>query len=342
MTNALLVSTDPYVISEMQQIAGVTGARLEVTDKPSAGQVLEATHIFVDAESVHHFSAKAPLWVVVSGPAGPQAWKCATQLRAEHIVSIPEDRATITQALAVAKPRRARMTAVIGLVPGIGTSTAACHVAAMLSRDHDDVVLIDTDVHHGGLEIVLGREENPGTDWTAAIELMRNSQGSIGEHLPRWNELAYLASPASAKQNFESPHYELIQTLVHEFQHIVVDIAAPSDMDELIEDCDNVCFIVPNTLRAIAIAKGYLATRVPSEGNVGLVVRDIPGSALAPLMVAQTLDLELWGSLPTDPRVVELIEQGLGPIPIRSGSFNRSISQIVQRISLQESQLRAA
>lgn len=342
MTNALLISTDPYVISEMQKIAGVTGAHLEVTHEPEPQQFRNATHIFVDAQSQQPISSSDPIWVVVPGPAGPEAWKRATQIRAEQIVSLPEDRAMITQALAIAKPRQATVTSIVGLGNGVGASTLACHVAASLSREQDDVVLVDTHLSAGGIEILLGREQEPGLDWAGAIEMLQNAQRTIANQLPRWNELTYVASPISMAKEFGQSHYELLDMVMHDFRHVVIDIDSSGNFDEVISHSDNVCLLVPNTLRSIAIAKNHIAQLEMTNCNVGLVVRDIPGSAIAPLLVAQSLDISLWSALPTDARVVELMEQGLGPIPIRSGSFNRSVTSITARLTNEEYGLRAA
>lgn len=342
MTNALLVSTDPYVISEMQHIANVTGAQLVVSPEPEHHQLVNTTHIFVDSESTYSMTSSVRTWVISSGPAGPQAWKCATQVRAEQIVSLPEDRATITQALATAKPRRANVIAIVGLGHGAGASTLACHVAAALSREHEDVVLVDTHLSRGGLEILLGREQESGLDWTGALELLKDPHRTIYNQLPRWNNLSYLVAPIASHEHFGSLHRELMEVVAQEYQHVVIDVDVTSEAMEIIDTCDSVCFVIPNTLRAVAIAKSELASFGHVAKNHGLVVRDVPGSSLAPLMVAQALEMTLWSALPTDARVVELMEQGIGPIPIRSGAFNRSITSILQHIGSEASQSRAA
>lgn len=342
MTNALLISSDPYVISEFRQIAQITGALVDVVSEPEKDKIAHASHIFVDAQMQADFNSHCTIWIVTSGPAGPQAWQAATQHRADHIASLPGDRASITQALTIKRTRRAETTSFVSLGNGIGTSTVACHVAAALSRMHDGVVLVDMDLRDGGLDISLGHENEQGCSWFEAHNTLRTSRSEFSSRLPRWNDLAYLAVPIGAQAPDEFRSFDVLDAVLNDFRHVVIDVDPHDEAGELIERSDNVCFVVTNSLRGIAVAQSRLKKFDTLPDAVGLVVREIPGCPVAPLMVAQTMGLPLWGSVPTDPRVVETTEQGLGPIPIRSGSFNRSIGSIVNQLMRSEVQSRVA
>ena len=342
MTNALLISSDPYVISEFRQIAQVTGALVEVVSEPEKSKITQASHIFVDAQMTMQFESHCSIWIVTSGPAGPQAWQTATQLRADHIVSLPGDRALITQALAIKKTRRATTTTFVGLGSGIGTSTVACHVAASLSRMHDEVALIDMNLRDGGLDILLGHENEHGCSWFEAHNIIRSSRSDFSSRLPRWNDLAYLSVPIGAHTPEDFRSSEVLEAVLNDFRHVVIDSEPHTDAEGLVEHSDNVCFVVTNSLRGIVLAQNHLKKFDKLPDAVGLVVREIPGCPVAPLMVAQTMGMPLWGAVPTDSRVVEIMEQGLGPIPIRSGPFNRSIGSIVNHLTESDVQSRAA
>ena len=342
MSRALLISSDAYIISEFQQIAEVTGALIEIVSEPETYKINQATQIFVGAEINFQFETSNTIWIVTSGPPGPTAWQTATRLGADQIVSLPAERSVITESLTSVTSRRAQVTSFIGLNNGVGTSTLACHVASSLSRAHDGVALVDMHVFDGGLDIALGHEHVDGVTWFEANKILHTSKNELASRLPRWNELAYLAAPLGSRELLDERVYEALDVVLDDFTHVVIDGDYANDVEELFHRSDNVCFVVANSLRGIALAQARLKSFEKLPSNVGLAVREIPGCAIAPLLVAQTIGLPLWGSLPSDSRVAEVMEQGLGPIPIRSGSFNRSIGNIVKNISNEEVQSRVA
>ena len=108
------------------------------------------------------------------------------------------------------------------------------------------------------------------------------------------------------------------------------DLAAGSQELLALVDPDLVVSVVPNTVRAAAVAKrvsGELSAR-----RHGLVVRTIAGAAIEPMEIAELLDIPLWGVVPSDSRVVEQVEQGLGPAAINLGGFTRAVTAIVDRL----------
>ena len=334
MSHLLLVSADAYLVSEIEQIASITGTPVTVSTHPDNSQIKQASHVFVDANNDLLEVSHDQVWVLTSGPVGPKAWQCATRLNAENIVTLPTDRQFIAETLTMTLQRRARVTTFVPLVAGIGTSTLACHVAAGLARKHSNVVLADVDFGRGGIDIALGQDQQAKPSWVdLAKQLEINS--ALVPQLTRWNELSFVSSPIGVEVETNKAK-SVFEKLSREANDMIVDCGHGSAISEWMMQSDSVCFVVPNTLRGITIARHEISQLESHAANVGLAVRQLPGSSISPLMVAQTLDLPLWAAIPTESRVLELLEQGIGPVPVRGGSFNRNVLNLIDHISNRE------
>ncbi len=340
MTSALLITNNAYMRAEFDKIIAVTGFSLEVTAQPDVVQINNAQHIFLDPECSDFEMNHRMVWIVTSGPAGPTAWQCAARVNAQRIVSLPQDRSEITQALTKVSSRRARVTAFIPLVGGAGASTLAACVAGELSRISPSVVLIDCQSRGGGMAVMLGTERATPTTWHDLITADPHSFSM--ERLSSWNSLHYLPAPIGIKNTLGDEHIEIIKAIAMESTQLVLDCSSLDQMRTLEGLVDDVCLVVPNTLRAVALARASIEEFDSSMLTMGVVVRSVPGSALAEPLVAQTLELPLWASIPTDTRLVEVIEQGLGPVALRNGSHSRAISRLANYFMDQEVELRAA
>jgi hypothetical protein len=62
-------------------------------------------------------------------------------------------------------------------------------------------------------------------------------------------------------------------------------------------------------------------------------VRNVPGSNLDPIQIAELLNTPLAATVSTDSRIVEQIEQGFGVSGINLGGFTRNLNSLAQRIS---------
>jgi hypothetical protein len=87
---------------------------------------------------------------------------------------------------------------------------------------------------------------------------------------------------------------------------------------------------VPNTVRATTAAKRNLHLLPGVE--CGLIVRSVPGASLEPMDVAEITGVPLWAVIPSDVRVVEQVEQGLGPAAINLGGYTRAVVGLVDRL----------
>ena len=334
MSHVLLVSSDAYLVSEIEQIASITGTSVTVSTHPDNLQIQLASHVFVDSNNDLLTVNHEQVWVLTSGPAGPKAWQCAARLNAENIAALPTDRHVIAETLTITPQRRARVTTFVPLGAGIGTSTLACHVAAGLARSQSNVVLADVDFGRGGIEIALGQEQHSQPSWMDLAKQLETN-APLMPQLARWNELQFVSSTIGVGVEEEKANL-VFEKISREASEMIVDCGFNSAIADWTRLSDAICFVAPNTLRGIAIARREISQVESLSKNVGLVVRQLPGSSISPLMVAQTLGLPLWGAIATESRVLELLEQGIGPVPVRGGSFNRNILNIIEQLSICE------
>ena len=330
MSHVLLVTSDSYLVTEIEQIASITGTSLIVSTHPKPNEIQEARRIFIDPDSEILALSHGDVWVLTSGPSGPRTWQCAARLNAQNIVSLPTDRQVIAQAFTTTPQSKAHVTAFTSTTGGIGTSTLATHVAAGMARRFSDVVLLDADFTRGGLDITLGQEQNIHSTWTD-LSQQRESSEALLPQLATWNELKYVATPVDSAINTHEA-LQVFENIKYEAIEIVLDCGMTNQNNEWLDLADSLCVVVPNTLRGIAIAREQLSHYELQEKHVGLAVRQLPGASISPMMVAQTLNVPFWGAIPSEARVLELIEQGIGPVPVRGGSFNRNVMNILDHL----------
>ena len=124
---------------------------------------------------------------------------------------------------------------------------------------------------------------------------------------------------------------DVVAALAHTCDVVVLD-APTAGTDHVLDSIstDFECTVLPNTVRAVSVA-GQRATG-RSRRSHGLVVRSVSGASLEPMAIAEVLDTPLWACLPTDARVVEQIEQGLGPSTISLGGYTRAVLHLANRI----------
>jgi hypothetical protein len=98
-------------------------------------------------------------------------------------------------------------------------------------------------------------------------------------------------------------------------------------------DCDLVLITTTATVRGCASAKRSIASIAGYAKNIELVVRNVPGSNLDPMQIAELLNTPLACVINSDVRIVEQVEQGFGVSGINLGGFTRNLNSLAQRIS---------
>lgn len=343
-THALLVSTNDLLIHEFEKYSAVTETALEVCAHPTQDQLLQAHHVFVDALYRQPAIEHSNVTLVVMGETSPETWQVAVTHKAAHVAVLPEGQSWIIEHFAAPVVAQSYVVGVIPAIGGAGASTIASAISVHATVDTTPVLLVDLDRANAGLDIVCGAEDVEGLRWDdigSTNGLMRGEdiQRSIpvhdGVHILSWKRDAeHLNNQISCA--------EVIKQLSGVFDLMVLDFGTSEIFDaDLIKRLDSAIVVVPNTVRGCASAARRIA-EVKSHGvEVGLVVREIPGSHLKAVEVSDSLQVPLLARMPTEQRVVEQIEQGMGPGLVNLGSFTRAITQIREALHLESRNIAA-
>ena len=132
------------------------------------------------------------------------------------------------------------------------------------------------------------------------------------------------------------PKHLILDKLKEACELVIIDFPKASDKHfslEAISECDLVLVATTATVRGCASAKRSIAGLAGYARNIELVVRNVPGSNLDPMRIAELLNTPLAATVNTDIRIVEQIEQGFGVSGINLGGFTRNLNALAQRVS---------
>lgn len=329
MPYSLLITVDPRVIIEFETVAAVTGASVTIAAHAVAEDVAGATRVFVDGAMTEVDVAHRDVVVVVHGSAGPAHWGTAARLSANTIIDLPAGRALLSELLVNASPARSMTIAVAPVMGGSGASTLAVALASHAAKSGLRAAVIDADLAVGGLDVLAGMESQPGARWP---QLADGARGDIAAAIVRDDNLVMLSGAVGTPRRMVAGDLDVVEALRAAMDLVVVDLPTHGDdvSDTLIDLADFTVMVMPNTVRATAV----MAQRRPRHdlGQVGLAVRLMAGARLDAMAVAEAVDMPLWATLPTDARVVEQIEQGLGPGTINLGGYTRALANLARRM----------
>ncbi|MFV0452624.1 MAG: septum site-determining protein Ssd [Propioniciclava sp.] len=226
---------------------------------------------------------------------------------------------------------RSPVVAVLGGSGGVGASTFAAGLALANARRGDPTALVDADPLGGGLDLLMGLESTAGHRWPRLAE----ASGEVGDMrglLPQAEGVAVLSmarseDPAPSAESASS----VTGSLARHHGLVVVDGGRrPSAMlGALLGLADPILILCGGSVRSVAACSDLL--RAVDVEVAGVVVRRQAGLRIPPEVVADALDLELWGVAPNDGRLAGAAESG--EPPWRAGSsWSRALTGVLDRI----------
>ena len=196
---------------------------------------------------------------------------------------------------------------VLGGSGGVGVSSLAAAIAACAGP----AVLIDLDVHGGGMDVLLGIEKEAGTRWSGLhSDGGRIDPGEVAAALPRWGEVSVLSCDRD-----ELPPAAVRSVLVaaRALGPVVVDLGRgwSAARDAALADCDLVAVVVRATVHGVAVA----ARVVARVSRWHLVVA--PGGSLTRRKVSGALGATEALVLDFDRALADRAGAGLDPRALR-------------------------
>ena len=198
----LFVCGNEDLLDQVLALSHRAGVDLQVVADAGSARLLwpDASVVLVDgalAGAIELAGLPRRLKVIVLGADLDDAeiWRRALSIGADHVVFLPDAEQWLISTLgaAVIGSPSGRVIAVVGGSGGVGASTTAAALAIHASKSEGMVSLVDADPRSGGMDLLLGAEDEPGVRWPE----LANASGFIDPDallgaLPVANDVALL------------------------------------------------------------------------------------------------------------------------------------------------------
>ncbi|MCI2239494.1 hypothetical protein MO973_03485 [Paenibacillus sp. TRM 82003] len=329
---ALLLGADDSLAAAVLRLADVAGCDV-LREAPATGPVppLLLAGAGTPAQHVAEVRARGAGEVVLVGtaPVGPEWWRHAAEVDADHAALLPEAEPWLLDHLVdvAGGPRpQGRVVGVVGGCGGGGASVLAAALAAAAAED-GDVLLLDADPAAGGLDLLVGADQLPGLRWGDLAGVSGRLRPDVLRSTVRLEDGLHLL--AGDRRTGAGPTREALGAVLRAargaFATTVVDLPR-GRLEELGADvlgvCAEVLVVAPATTRAAAAAcctvDEVRRLAAGADPEVRLVLRDVGAGADADVL-ADVVGAPLAATLRAERDLEAPLERGEGlPVSRRS------------------------
>lgn len=316
VTVALIDTDDDELADELARLALLAAVPAERAGPTALADPPRL--VLTDAAGLDRTSRRTPCVLVSRVPLDVGALSAALDRGVRAALVLPADESRLIQLLldAAADSTRGRLVAVVGASGGVGASTFAAGLAAVLGTDSPhQALLADLDPWGGGLDLLLGLEAAPGPRWSALRESRgRISGAALREVLPHWHGVAVLAN-----DGIEVPAPALLAVAaagVAEGGAVVLDLPR-TGLGALTDSglrLDRAVVVAADDVLGVAAARRLLPALAPLAAGTALVLlqasgavdaavveRTVPAPVVARLRVERALLRRLGRGDPAPP-----------------------------------------
>jgi secretion/DNA translocation related CpaE-like protein len=341
----VVVTADLALRAAVVGLATLVGADAEVVTA-SAGirSVWRAAHLVVvgadlagalAASGVPHRSGV----VVVADSAPDEAlWRATVEIGAAGLIRLPDEERRLVDLMGSAADLSSvngALVAVVGACGGAGASTLAAGIAITSARA-SPTLLIDGDPLGGGIDVLLGAEQQQGARWTEfAGTRGRLGADVLGDAVLRVGELSVLSwGRDRAEQLDVDAAAAVLDAAVRGYSRVIVDLPrlAPPGPAGLATGADLAVIVVPATVRATAAAALVAASLAARCRRLQLVVRDAGSGSLSVTEVASVLGLPVAAAWRSESAVEAAARRGDPPLRRARGSLAETCRVLVSSI----------
>ncbi len=330
----MLATNDPAVTDAVESVAAALGLRVgrEVT---AAGALLAwrtAAVLLVGADLAAALASEAPkrrprVYLVGFDAADLASW--SVPLGAE-VIGLPHGVTWLSAVVGADSDEACPVVAVVGGSGGAGASTFAAGLALAASRSGVPCALVDADPLGGGLDLLLGAERTPGYRWPR----LAGAYGEVGDVRDLLPAVAGVSVVAMGRGESEAAGPEAVQavaaSLCRHHGLVVLDCGrSPWPAARMLVRGARPALVVTGAgVRSVAATASVV--RALDLVDAGVIVRGTPGVRVPPELVAETLELELWGAVPHDAALAAAAEAG--ELPRGRAAWRRAVDAIVARV----------
>src|SRR4051812_34155459 len=317
--DVLVVADDPRDAASLVRLATVAdcvGRRCGFAELQADWRSARA--VVVDELSARRcVAARLPrrdrvLIVTTTSTVSASTWRDALALGADPVLVL-SDEAKVAEWLAgLAEPAAAgRLLCCMSARGGAGASTLSAALALTAAGDRD-ALLLDGDVHGGGIDYLLGIEAVDGARWPQ----LRDASGllpatALADSLPTVGRLRVLAARGSATSSGPDPALTaVVEAGLRGHDVVVADVGrGGQSMPVWTPYADVTLLVVPCEVRAAVAAAALVGEIGPRCADVRLVVRPGPGD-LRPKDVEAAVGAPVAQLWPWERRLAAVTETG--------------------------------
>jgi secretion/DNA translocation related CpaE-like protein len=334
-----VVTGDDRLLDELLRLAAAGGTEVEVAADPAAARGRYATAplvvVGVDQASAclrAQLPRRAGVVIVAperlsQDPAGgavpadhpPDPWQFAEPLGAAQVAILPAAQPWLVGQFAGCQDRGTpgRVVAVMGGRGGAGASVLAAGLAVTAASLGRRVLLVDADPLGGGLDLVLGWEDDRGLRWPELAGTSGRLDGTalVGA-LPGRGDLAVLSFDRRHQATVPpAAMTAVLEAGRHARDLVVVDLPRQPDPAAAValQAADEGLLVVPAEVRAVTAAAGVAAAAAQHCGRLRLVIRGPSPGRLTADEISGSLGLPVAGTLRPELGLPAALEGGLAP-----------------------------
>jgi secretion/DNA translocation related CpaE-like protein len=348
----LVVTADDRLLDELLRLAAAGGTEVEVARDPTAarGGYTVAPLVVVGADQTGAcVRAKLPRRtdVVVVGSARTPVrehggdwdpYQTSGTLGGAQVVTLPAAEAWLVDRFASSQAGGApgRVVAVLGGRGGAGASVLAAGLALTAATLGRRVLLVDADPLGGGLDLVLGWEDDHGLRWS---ELSRTSgrldaPAMVGA-LPLRGELALLSFDRRELAEVPATAMTAVLDAGRRARELVV-VDLPRRLDDAsevaLQAADEALLVVPAEVRSAAAAARVAAAATQHCRSVRVVVRGPSPGRLSADEIGRSLRLPVAGRLRPEVGLPAMLESGMPPTATGRGPLALLCRRLVDEL----------
>lgn len=352
----LVVLDDPDILDEILRIAAATGSPVErvpdvaaASDKWSAAPLVLVDEAALAALATLATLADGPhpprgrLVLVCAGEPDPASWRLTCRCGVRAVVELPEGEPELMALLAdlVEMPAAGdgAVLAVVGARGGAGASVFAAAAALETTRSGAGALLVDCDSLAGGLDLVLGAEQDTGLRWPdLGVTAGRVSMTALRDALPQLRCGDGDVVLLSCGRDGPGPDVDGLSAVLDAGRRagytVVCDLPRGNSAvaRQVAARADLVAVVLPAEVRACAAARRVLTELATPAERVGLVIRGPAPDALEPDVIADAVGAEVLTTMRAEPRLAGDVERARF-LPRRGGPLAGGAREVLAALA---------